>query len=306
VPHAHELDDAEVHHVWDRGLPPRLQIDPGDTVRIRCRDSLDGAVGRDATIETLLAGRPIRGHPLTGPILVRGARAGDVLAVEVLEVTVAGLGWTTFRPGAGLLPDEFTRPYLKVWELRDGYAELCPGVRVPLAPFLGVMGVAPEEAGEHATGPPRKWGGNMDIRHLVAGSTLYLPVAVDGALFSAGDGHAAQGDGEVCVSAIETAAIATLRFTVRRDRTIASPELETPAATRAAGRCHVTTGIGPDLMAASRDAVRAMIAFLASERGLTREEAYVLCSVAVDLRIAEIVDAPNWVVAAFLPLAMFD
>jgi acetamidase/formamidase len=176
---------------------------------------------------------------------------------------------------------------------------------VPLAPFLGVMGVALSAPGEHSTIPPRAQGGNMDVKHLVAGSTLYLPVAVAGALFSCGDGHAAQGDGEVCITAIETTMSATLRLSLRRDHPIGGPELETPNAGAQAGRHYVTTGIAPDLMEASKAAVRAMIAHLGTAHGLSREEAYVLCSVAVDLKISEVVDAPNWVVSAFLPQSLF-
>jgi acetamidase/formamidase len=195
-----------------------------------------------------------------------------------------------------------------MWDLDGQWAELRPGVRIPLEPFLGVMGVALAEQGEHSTIPPRKTGGNMDIKQLTAGTTLYLPVAVDDAIFSAGDGHAAQGDGEVCITAIETTMTATLRFSVRRDRALSGPEFETtrPLSPRTNGGHHyVTTGIAPDLMDASKEAVRAMIRHLVAVRGLTRDEAYVLSSVAVDLKISEVVDRPNWVVSAFLPLAIF-
>jgi acetamidase/formamidase len=145
----------------------------------------------------------------------------------------------------------------------------------------------------------------MDIKQLTKGSMLYLPVAVEGALFSCGDGHAAQGDGEVCITAIETTMTATLRFTVRRDLHLAAPEFETPSAGAQPGRQYVTTGIAPDLMDATKAAVRAMIAHLVTACGLTRDDAYVLCSVAADLKISEVVDAPNWVVSAFLPLGLF-
>ncbi len=161
--------------------------------------------------------RAVKGHPLTGPILVRGAKPGDALQIDILELVPGDLGYTAFNPGRGLLPDDFPEPYLKMWELDGVSAELRAGVRVPLEPFLGVMGVALAEPGEHSTIPPRKSGGNMDIKQLTVGTTLYLPVSVDGALFSAGDGHAAQGDGEVCITAIETSMTATLRFSVQRD-----------------------------------------------------------------------------------------
>jgi len=149
----------------------------------------------------------------------------------------------------------------------------------------------------------------MDVKQLTAGSTLFLPVCVDGALFSTGDGHAAQGDGEVCITAIETQMTATLRFTVRRDFRLEEPEFQTggPIAARTnVGPHYATTGIAPDLMAATKKAVRAMIGYLVRAHGLRREEAYALCSVAVDLKISEVVDAPNWVVSAFLPLSIFQ
>ena len=304
---AHTLDCDVVHYAWDNATPPKLTIDPGDTVVLKCRDSSDGHFRRGMTSADMKP-RAVKGHPLTGPIAVRGARPGDALRIEILELVPGNLGYTAFNPGRGLLPDDFPEPYLKMWELDGVSAELRPGVRIPLEPFLGLMGVALADPGEHSTIPPRKSGGNMDIKQLTAGTTLYLPVAVDGALFSAGDGHAAQGDGEVCITAIETTMTATLRFSIERDRALGGPEFMTtrPLSPRTNGGDHyVTTGIAPDLMDASKEAVRAMIRHLVSKRGLTREEAYILSSVAVDLKISEVVDAPNWVVSAFLPLAIF-
>jgi acetamidase/formamidase len=178
-------------------------------------------------------------------------------------------------------------------------------IAVPMAPFPGVLGVALAEPGGHSTMPPRRSGGNMDIKHLTAGATLWLPVLVPGALFSVGDGHAAQGDGEVCVTAVEMSAQVTLRFDLQPGRTLAEPQLRTPGPVSAAGPHFVTTAHGPDLYAAARQAIRYMIDHLGRERGLGREEAYALCSVAVDLRISEIVDAPNWIVSAFLPESIF-
>jgi acetamidase/formamidase len=304
---ARSLDCDVVHYAWDNATPPRLVIDPGDTVVLKCRDSSDGHFRRGMTSADMKP-RVVKGHPLTGPIAIRGARPGDTLRIDVLELIPGDLGYTAFNPGRGLLPEDFPEPYLKMWELDGVSAELRPGVRVPLEPFLGVMGVALAEPGEHSTIPPRASGGNMDIKQLTAGTTLYLPVFVDGALFSAGDGHAAQGDGEVCITAIETTMTATLHFSIERDRALGGPEFETtrPLSPRtSAGRHYVTTGIAPDLMDASKEAIRAMIRHLVTVRGLTREEAYVLSSVAVDLKISEVVDAPNWVVSAFLPLAIF-
>jgi acetamidase/formamidase len=298
----HELGSETVHYAWDNAIEPRLEIGSGETVRFHCRDAFDGVYTRDSTE---IVKRVAKGHPLTGPVAIPGAQPGDVLQVDVLDLVPGAFGVTTFVPDRGLLAGDFPEPYLKVWDLRDDRAELRPGVRVPLSPFLGVMGVALAEPGEHSTIPPRAAGGNMDIKQLTKGSTLYLPIAVAGALFSCGDGHAAQGDGEVCITAIETTMTATLRLTVRRDLRIAAPEFETASAGALPGRQYVTTGIAPDLMDASKTAVRAMIGHLVAACGLTREEAYVLCSVAVDLKISEVVDAPNWVVSAFLPISLF-
>ena len=296
------LGSETVHYAWDNAIPPRLEIESGETVRFSCRDAFDGAYRRDSRA---VVDRVFKGHPLTGPVAIRGARPGDVLQVDVLDLVTGDFGVTMFVPDRGLLAGEFRDPYLKVWDLHGDAAELRPGVRVPLAPFLGVMGVALAEPGEHSTIPPRAQGGNMDIKQLTTGSTLFLPVAVDGGLFSCGDGHAAQGDGEVCITAIETTMTATLRFTVRRDLRLAAPEFEAQSAGAQPGRHYVTTGIAPDLMDATKAAVRAMIAHLVTACGLTREDAYVLCSVAADLKISEVVDAPNWVVSAFLPLSLF-
>jgi acetamidase/formamidase len=304
----HRLDCDVVHYVWDNSIPPRLEIESGDTVVFRCRDAGDGWYTWDSTVDAVMR-RQARGHPLTGPVLIKGARPGDVLQIEILELQPGELGFTQFRPDRGLLPEDFPEPYLKLWDLRGGdSAEFKPGIRVPLEPFLGVMGVALDEPGEHLTAPPRKSGGNMDVKQLTAGTTLYLPVWVDGALFSTGDGHAAQGDGEVCITAIETSMTATLRFTVRRDFRLEEPEFQTGgpiAAKTNVGPHYATMGIAPDLMVATKKAVRAMIGYLVRTHDLSREEAYALCSVAVDLKLSEVVDAPNWVVSAFLPLSLF-
>jgi acetamidase/formamidase len=177
---------------------------------------------------------------------------------------------------------------------------------LPHRPFPGTLGVAPAEPGPHPILPPTRWGGNLDIKHLQAGSTLYLPVGVEGALFALGDTHAAQGDGEVCGTAVETAMDVVVRLTLRRDLTVGAPQYDVPAqAPGPSPGYHVCTGVGPDLMQASRDAIRATITYLGEHHGLDREEAYALASVACDLRIHELVDAPNWVVGACVPDDIF-
>jgi acetamidase/formamidase len=221
---------------------------------------------------------------VSGPVFVKGARPGDVLEVELLEFKPGDWGWTAIIPGFGLLADEYPDPWLRISKLDAGAGRVrfAEGIALPYRPFPGTIGVAPAEPGSHPIVPPSRWGGNMDTKHLRVGTSLFLPVGVDGALFSLGDTHAAQGDGEVCGTAIE-----------------ASSRSEDSA-------FHVCTGVGPDLMEAAKDAVRATIAHLGDRYGLDREEAYALTSVAVDLRIHEVVDAPNWVVGAFLPEAVFE
>jgi acetamidase/formamidase len=307
----HALDAGEVHYEWNNAIPPRLEIDPGDTVVFGTRDAADGHYSRASSHADVLARGPFRGHPLTGPVRVRGAKPGDVLLVEILDVRPdADFGWTAIRPGRGLLPEaEFPKPFLQIWDLSDGkLARMGAGIAVPIEAFPGVMGTALDEPGGHSTMPPRKNGGNMDIKQLTAGTTLYLPVWVEGALFSVGDGHAAQGDGEVCVTAVEMNARVTLRFGLERARRLAEPRLRTRGPLSpgmSAGPHFATTAHGPDLFAAAQHATRYMIEHLVAERGLSREEAYILCSVAVDLKISEIVDAPNWIVSAFLPESVF-
>ena len=210
----HHLDAEQIHQEWNNALPPRLEIDPGDTVVFDTRDAANRYYTRTSTHEDVLGRGPFRGHPLTGPVRVRGARPGDVLVVEILEVEPADFGWTAIRPGRGLLPEsDFGKPYLQIWDLSDGtHARAGNHIAVPIAPFPGVMGTALDVPGGHSTMPPRKNGGNMDIKQLTAGSTLFLPVWVDGALFSVGDAHAIQGDGEVCVTAVEMSGRVTARF----------------------------------------------------------------------------------------------
>jgi acetamidase/formamidase len=307
----HRLDAEQVHKEWNNALPPRLTIDPGDTVVFDTRDAADRYYSRASTHDDVVKRGPFSGHPLTGPVRVRGAHPGDTLVVEVLDVRPAlDWGWTAIRPGRGLLSEaDFAKPYLNIWDLSDGtHARMGTAVAVPIEAFPGVMGVALDEPGGHSTMPPRRSGGNMDIRQLAAGSTLYLPVLVDGALFSVGDAHAAQGDGEVCITAVEMSARVTLRFGLQAGRRIAEPRLRTvnpPSGHGRHGPWVATTAAGPDLYASSQQAIRYLIEHIVEERGLSREQAYIVCSVAADLKISEIVDAPNWIVSAFLPESIF-
>jgi acetamidase/formamidase len=305
----HHLDASAVHYEWNNALAPRLTIEPGDTVVFDTRDAADGYYSPRSTSADAAARGPFRGHPLTGPVRVMGAQPGDVLVVEIVEVRPAAtFGWTAIRPGRGLLPEsDFPKAFLQIWELGDGtHARMGRDIAVPIEAFPGVMGTALDEPGGHSTMPPRKNGGNMDVKQLTSGSTLHVPVWVEGALFSTGDAHAAQGDGEVCVTAVEMSARITARFDLRRGRAQPEPTLRTSGAPPAnRGPYFATTAHGPDLFAAAQQAIRYMIDHLVRERGLSREQAYVLSSVAVDLKISEIVDAPNWIVSAFLPETIF-
>jgi len=308
----HEVPDADahVHSVWDNSLNPVLTIAPGDVVRFDCRDTVDGQIGPGSTAEDFAAVDTDPIHPLTGPVAIEGAEPGDVVAVDLLDFEHEGWGFTGFLPGAagmGLLPEEFDEAGLHVWEFADGVARFVDGIEVPLDPFPGTVGLAPAEPGAHDTTPPRDVGGNMDVKHLTAGSTVYLPVEVDGGLLSMGDCHAAQGDGEVCVTGIEAPMSVTARVRLA-DRSIEQPQFETGGPFTPTGRdepAYGTTGIGPDLYEATRKAIRHMIDHLTSERDLDRGEAYMLCSAAVDLKISQVVDAPNWTVAAYLPESIF-
>jgi acetamidase/formamidase len=306
------LRSHEMHRVWDRALAPRIVVDSGSVVTFETVNLSSERFSPSTRVEdlpTLLARLPPPSHRLTGPVYVRGAKPGDTIEVEVLALQPGAYGYTAFFPGRGLLPDDFTEPGLKVWRLDGDRAELRPGVTVPLEPFLGVMGVAPAVHGPVSTIAQGPHGGNLDIKQLTVGARLFLPVMVEGALFSCGDGHAAQGDGEVCVNAIETDMVATLRLTVHSGRR--TPEAQLYRNGPLLARTNHTgwfaaTGHGADLMTATRAAVRHMIDHLVSERGLRRDEAYVLCSVAVDLKISQVVNAPHWGVSAFLPLCVFS
>ena len=305
----HRLSAERVHYAWDNSVEPLLEISPGETVIFETRDASDRTVTPETRPEDAPVQREFRGHPLTGPVRILGAEPGDTLEVEILELRPGSYGWTRFAPGRGLLPDDFERGFLQVWDLTQDPTPFRPGIRVPLEPFLGVMGVALAEPGPHSTMPPRRNAGNIDTKQLGAGSRLFLPVLVPGALFSCGDGHAAQGDGEVCITAIECDMTARLRFQLHKGRDLPEFQFQTagPLLRRTnSAAWYATTGHGPDLMEASRNAIRHMIAYLGRMHGLSREEAYILCSVAVDLKISEVVDAPNWVVSAFLPLSLFD
>ncbi len=251
-------------------------------------------------------------NPVTGPVHIDGAEPGDALRVTIESFVPSGWGWTAVIPGFGLLADQFPDPALNIWKYdAAGLAPAAygPGGRVPLKPFCGTIGLAPAEAGTHSIVPPRRVGGNMDIRDLAAGTELHLPVEVAGALFSVGDTHAAQGDGEICGTAIESPMNVALSFDLIKGANLAFPRFETPGpVTRHLdGKGYfVTTGIGSDLMENARAAVMRMIDDISAAQGISAAEAYMLCSVCADLRISEVVDQPNWVVSFYFPKIVFD
>jgi len=304
----HELRHTAYNAVWDNAIAPALEVESGEVVELHARDASDEQLGRSSQAQDVPQIDFDRVNPVSGPVFVKGARPGDTLAVELLEFRPRDWGWTAIIPGFGLLAEEFPDPWLAISSVdsEQGVVRFGERVTLPLRPFSGNLGVAPAEPGSHSVIPPRRWGGNLDIKHLGAGATLLLPVGVEGALFSLGDTHAAQGDGEVCGTAIETAMDVLVRLSVRRDIAIDAPQfvLPPPAHAERSG-FHVCTGVGPDLLEAARDAIRATISHLHERHDFERTEAYALASVAVDLRIHEVVDEPNWVVGAFLPDAIF-
>jgi acetamidase/formamidase len=298
------------HLAWDPAIPPIETVGDGDEVEFDLLDASNGTLTQTTAVEEIASLDFSGVDQVNGPIAVDGAKAGDTLQIDLLDFQPADWGWTASIPGFGLLADEFPDPAYKITRVPavGERAEFFPGIRIPIVPFCGELGVAPR-TGPLSTIPPDVHGGNMDTRHLTAGATLFLPVFHDGARFSIGDGHAAQGDGEVCGTAIETPMRARVRFTVRHDVHLSGPEFITApgaAAERPVGRRYATDGIGPDLLTAARDATRRMIDWLGREHGLSPVDAYMLCSVGVDLRISEIVDQPNFVVTAHCPLSIFE
>lgn len=303
------LHHRDHHHLgWDHRLPAALELEPGAAVELTLLDAFAGQLTPTSTAAAIADLDPAAANPLTGPVDVAGARPGDTLAITVEEVEVGPVGWTAILPGFGLLAEEFPEPHLVHARITADHVVFGDLARLPTRPFLGTLGLAPAEDGPLSVIPPRRVGGNLDCRDVRPGATLLLPVEVDRARLSAGDPHAAQGDGEVCGTAVETTATVRLRVEVRRGEPIPAPQLELPpaprppAATSGAGR-RVTMGVGPDLEAGARDATRAMIELL-GRHGLAPEDAYALCSVAGNLRLVEVVDAPSWVVGMELDLAV--
>jgi len=345
------------HNRWHPDIPAILEVNPGEDVAIETRDANDLNIGPGITLEGLARIDRTVAHPLTGPVYIKGAKPGDLLEIEYLDILPEKYGWTRFSPGGGFLPDLFDYFFVAHWNIEKDYATSpqLPGVRIPNQSFMGTAGLAPSHeqlkrwtereaellnkggrvmppsapaavpaGGKVAqeglrTIPPRENCGNADVKQLTKGSKLYIPVAVDGGLYSVGDGHYAQGDSECCGTAIEMGATAVVRFKLHKDeaaaKKIAWPRFSHPGYDNKLERRFMATMGMPitkdgkqencDLNLAARNAVLEMIKLL-EERGFTREQAYIICSVAVDLRISNVVDVPNVTVSAFLPEDIFE
>ena len=305
-PH-HTLHERQSHFGWNNAYPPLLRLAPGESAEFHVADASGGQITPNSSVTDISRIDFGRVNPVVGPVYVEGAEAGDAIKVTILSFVPSGWGWTGNIPGFGLLADQFPDPALHLWSYGSdapSRAMYGPGGQVPIRPFCGTIGLAPAEPGLHSVIPPRRVGGNLDIRDLVAGTELYLPVEVDGGLFSVGDTHAAQGDGEVCGTAIESPMSLTARFDLVKQANLAFPRFTTTGSTHGhidAEGYEVTTGVGPDLMQGARAAVSGMIDLLTRRHHMNAVDAYMLCSVCADLRISEIVDQPNWVVSMYFP-----
>jgi acetamidase/formamidase len=316
APGQHQLKPAPKTVAWgyyDASTPPVLRIKSGDTVEIQTLITSSPARLESAGVPPEQVEQSLRditrevtnkgpgGHILTGPIFIEGAEAGDVLEVRVKTIKLAiPYAYNAFSPGRGFLPEDFPYARIKIVPLDEKrmVARFSDGVEIPLKPFFGSMGVAPPDvSGRISSAPPWIHAGNLDNKELVAGTTLYIPVHARGALFLAGDGHAGQGNGEVDITALETSLIGTFQLIVRKDMHLKWPRAETPSH-------YITMGIHEDLNEATKGAVREMIDFLVKEKHLTRDDAYMLTSVAADLEITQLVDG-NKGVHAMIPKAIF-
>lgn len=301
-----------IHLGWDNSLEPALKIAPGETVEFEAQDASGGQLSAESTVEEVPSLDFEKVNPVTGPVYVDGARPGDALKITILSFDIKGWGWTAIIPGFGLLADQFTDPALHIWKFDTApgsLAEFTPGGRVPIQPFPGTIGNAPAVTGGHSVVNPRNVGGNMDTRGLCQGTVLYLPVEVAGGLLSVGDGHAAQGDGEICGTAIESPMNISLKIEVEKEMNLRFPRFTTagPVCRHIDSKGYeVTTGIGPDLMQGARDAVAQMVDLISKKYGMSPNDAYMLCSVCGDLRIPEIVDMPDWIVSFNFPRSVFD
>lgn len=302
----HTLHAKQSHSGWDRALAPVAQVGSGAVLELEAHDASGGQFGAGAPAEVLTTLDFDAVNPTTGPVFIEDAEPGDALCVHIMQLAPSEpWGWTALIPGFGLLAAEFPDPHLHHWDVpTSGPLRLFDVATVPLQPFPGTIGLAPAAPGPHSVIPPRRVGGNLDTRDLTVGSELILPVEVPGALLSIGDTHLAQGDGEVCGTAVEAPMSVVVRVDLLKGAAPAFPTFVTagpPRGAEVADGVIATTGVGPDLWEAARAAVRAMIDRIATLTGLDAATAYLLASVAADLRISEIVDLPHVVVTCALP-----
>ncbi|MEM8866938.1 MAG: acetamidase/formamidase family protein [Verrucomicrobiota bacterium] len=306
----HTLDSSITYNAWDNSIEPRIEIETGDEIYIEMADSSDGQVTPDMSAEAFTKIDFNLIHALTGPVAIKGAKPGETLKIEILEYVHKGWAWQSINPEKCFLPDDFDDFYLKHWELVGETSQSMPGVNLALHPFCGIIGLQRAEAGVFRTRPPGVFGGNMDVKHLTSGSTLYLPVLVEGGQLCAGDAHAAQGDGEVSINGLEAPMDVKLRISISDTTKVDAPYLQTtpylvPKA-YAGTTYHGFISSGPDIMECARGAVRRAIDYLMKRLGLSAEDAFLLCSAALDLKMSQVVNVPNYTVTGYLPEAMFN
>jgi acetamidase/formamidase len=288
----YHLSAEQTHNKFSRNEKPVLTVKSGAVIEVFTEETTDKQLNLGSSVEDLatLKSDPI--HPLTGPVFVEGAEPGDTLAVTLHEIELGDWGFAAIMPGFGLLADEFTDPYLRTFDFSKNKQEIqfTDKIKIPLNPFPGVMGVAPDTDERLSTIPPRANGGNMDDPHLVEGTTVYFPVFVNGALFSIGDTHAVQGAGEVTGTAIEAPMRVIYELNlIKGGRKLQEPEYET-------NDSYAVTAYATTLDEAAKKATRYMINYLVEEHGMDRYAAYMLCSLAGKLKIAEVVDMPHMLV----------
>lgn len=298
------------HFTWNRKIKPVLTIAPGDEVAVEVTEASAGLLNKNSTADRILDEKPGETNPVTGPIYIDGAEPGDIVTIDFLEFHPTDWGWTGVFPDFGLLKNQFTGPNLHIWKIsKDGsnVSSFGKWARVPLNPFVGTIGVAPKKTGDHPIIPPSYYGGNLDVKHLVAGSRLHLPVNVAGGLLSIGDTHAAQGDGEVCGTAIECSMDVVVKIDLIKNAKHKWPRIQLASSkARSIKDLEITLGINRSLKRAAQDSLSRMIDLVTDKTGMSPEDAYMLCSVAGDLRISEIVNDPNYVVSFQLPFDIFS
>ena len=300
------LGKHHIHSHWDRTLHPVLEIRPGKEIFFDLPDASNGEVTPESTAEQIGQMDFRKMDPLIGPVWVEGAEPGDALEVEILDIKPKKFGWTALLPHFGLLADQFTEPRLKIWDI-DGRDEIDVfGSKFKLCPMLGCVGVAPEQDGQFASVTPTHVGGNIDVKYVVAGSHLFLPVQNPGALLSVADGHALQGDGEISGTAIECPVDTTIKVHLHKGMNLRAPQVVTgPIKQTVDEGYRIFMGIGPDLMQAAREACLQATEAIAKSLQVDEADAYNLLGILGDLRIHEIVDQPNWVVGCLIPERLF-